>query len=87
MQEGFPLKSWSACYPNDVASLVALEPQLLAFMPCRINLYRDASGRLWLATTDLELLVTGGREPVDALRREVVRVRDRILDLMASAGG
>ena len=83
----FPLRSWSACYPNDIASLVALEPELLGFMPCRVNMYRDAAGRLWLATVDLELLVTGGREPVDALRREAVRVRDRILDLMAAAGG
>ena len=81
----FPLRSWTACYPNDIASLVALEPELLGFMPCRVNMYRDAAGRLWLATVDLELLVTGGREPVDALRREAVRVRDRILDLMAAA--
>ena len=83
----FSLRVWSACYPDDVATMVALEPQLLAFMPCRLALHRDAAGRLWLATTNLELLVSGGREPIDSLRRVTVRVRDRMLDLMASVGG
>ena len=81
----YALRVWTACYAEQVARLVALDPRLLAFMPCRIALYRDAAGRLWLATVNLELLVSGGREPVDALRREAVGVRDRILELIAAA--
>ena len=80
-----PLRIWSVCTAEQVARLVALEPRLSAFMPCRIVLYRDERERYWLATANLELLVTGGREPADALRRDAVGMHDRILDLMAAA--
>ena len=73
-----------ACAPEKVEALTRYEPDLLPFMPCRVALYRDAAGRAWLATVNLELLITGGRQGSEATRREVVTLRDQLLDLLAA---
>jgi uncharacterized protein (DUF302 family) len=55
------------------------------FMPCRIALVEDKSGRLALYSMNLDLMIHGGEPLPPELKREALRVRDTIRDIMRGA--
>ncbi|MEO5333518.1 MAG: DUF302 domain-containing protein [Magnetococcus sp. YQC-5] len=56
-----------------------------AFMPCRIALVRDKQGKLWLYSMNLDMMIHGGKQLPPELRKEALRIRDVIKNLMAGA--
>ncbi|MBF0417215.1 MAG: DUF302 domain-containing protein [Magnetococcales bacterium] len=56
-----------------------------AFMPCRIALVRDKQGKLWLYSMNLDMMIHGGKTLPPELRKEALRVRNVIKDLMTQA--
>jgi len=72
------------CDPLTAVRLLEYNPDFVAHMPCRIALYEDAEGRFWLSTVNLELLIHGGRELDQALKEQVVAIKDGLLDIMAA---
>ncbi|GAB0058628.1 hypothetical protein SIID45300_02981 [Candidatus Magnetaquicoccaceae bacterium FCR-1] len=56
-----------------------------AFMPCRIALVRDKQGKLWLYSMNLDMMIHGGKTLPPELRKEALRVRNVIKDLMIQA--
>ncbi len=56
-----------------------------AFMPCRIALVRDKQGKLWLYSMNLDMMIHGGKQLPPELRKEALRVRNVIKDLMVGA--
>ena len=66
------------------ARLLSFDPDFVAYMPCSIALYEDPEGRAWLITMNLDMLIYGGRAMEPALREEVVRLRDGMLEVMAA---
>ena len=55
------------------------------FMPCRISVVEDKSGKLWLYSMNLDMMIYGGRRLPDDLRKEAIRVRNVIWDMMHGA--
>ena len=55
------------------------------FMPCRIALVEDKSGRLWLYTMNLDLMIYGGKTLPPELKESAIKVRETIKAMMAGA--
>ncbi|MEO5377030.1 MAG: DUF302 domain-containing protein [Magnetococcus sp. DMHC-6] len=56
-----------------------------AFMPCRIALVQDKQGKFWLYSMNLDMMIHGGKELPAELRKEALRVRNVIKDIMTDA--
>ena len=56
-----------------------------AFMPCRISVVEDKKGKLWLHTMNLDMMIHGGKPLPPELRKEALRVRNVIWDIMHGA--
>ena len=59
--------------------------QYSGFMPCRIALVEDTSGRLWLHSMNMDMMVHGGRELPPELKAGAIKVRDTIVAMMEGA--
>jgi uncharacterized protein (DUF302 family) len=70
------------CDALTAASMLDHNEDYAAFMPCRIALYQDTSGKPWLITMDMDLLIHGGRELQPGLKKKALEVRDTIYDIM-----
>jgi uncharacterized protein (DUF302 family) len=55
------------------------------FMPCRIALIEDKSGRLWLYSMNLDLMIYGGKALPPELKESAIKVRDTIKAMMEGA--
>ncbi|MCB2264122.1 MAG: DUF302 domain-containing protein [Candidatus Thiosymbion ectosymbiont of Robbea hypermnestra] len=55
------------------------------FMPCRLALVEDKSGRLRIYTMNLDLMIHGGRELPADLKADAMRVRETIRAVMEGA--
>jgi len=55
------------------------------FMPCRIALVEGKSGRLWMYTMNLDMMIHGGKELPEDLKADAVRVRENIRAIMEGA--
>nr|VFJ49653.1 MAG: protein of unknown function DUF302 [Candidatus Kentron sp. DK] len=55
------------------------------FMPCRIAVVEDKQGKLWLHAMNLDFMIHGGRELPAELKKEAIRVRNVIREMMDRA--
>lgn len=55
------------------------------FMPCRIAVVEDMQGKLWLYSMNLDMLIHGGRMLPPELRKEAIRVRNVVREIMEGA--
>jgi hypothetical protein len=53
-----------------------------AYLPCRITLVEDSSGKLWLYTLNMDLMIHGGKELPPELKEESLQVKEIILDII-----
>ncbi|KOR31047.1 hypothetical protein TI04_02880 [Achromatium sp. WMS2] len=65
--------------------IVDYQPAYTAFMPCRLAITKDKTGRLWLHSINLELLIQGGKERPPEVQAAVVRVWDNLKAVMDEA--
>ncbi|MEO5337396.1 MAG: DUF302 domain-containing protein [Magnetospirillum sp. WYHS-4] len=56
-----------------------------AFMPCRISLVEDKSGRLWLYTLNMDSMIYGGTPLPADLKTKAEKVKKIMLDIMNRA--
>ncbi len=59
--------------------------QYSGFMPCRIALVEDKSGRLWLHSMNLDLMIHGGKPLPADLKQSASEVREKIRTIMEGA--
>jgi hypothetical protein len=76
------IKIYMFCNALTAEKMIAYSPAYAAYLPCRITLLEDASGKLWLYTLNMDLMIHGGRELPPALKQEAIQVRTMILDIM-----
>lgn len=55
------------------------------FMPCRIAVVEDKTGKLWLHSLNLDLMIHGGKALPQELKSEAIRVRTVIREMMEGA--
>ena len=56
-----------------------------AFMPCTISLVQDKQGKLWLYSMNMDFLIHGARELPEDLKRDALRVRTVLHNMMHDA--
>jgi uncharacterized protein (DUF302 family) len=66
------------------ASLLKHNPDLAAYLPCRIALYQDNSGQFWFATLDMKLLLHGihGIDPF--VQVQALKMQESLLKIMGA---
>lgn len=76
------LKIYMFCNAMTAARMLDLSDAFSAYLPCRISMVEDKSGKLWLYTLNMDLMIYGGKTLPDELKAEAIKVKDIILDIM-----
>ena len=56
-----------------------------AYLPCRISLVEDKTGKLWLYSLNMDLMIHGGKPLPPVLKAEAEKVKSIILEIMERA--
>ena len=76
------IKIYMFCNAMTAARMIDYSDAFSAYLPCRITLLEDTSGKLWLYTLNMDLMIHGGEELPAALKEEALQVKEIILDIM-----
>jgi uncharacterized protein (DUF302 family) len=76
------LKIFMFCDPLTAARMVDFSDAFSAYLPCRISLIEDKTGKLWIYTLNMDMMIHGGKTLPPDLFKEANKVKDSILDIM-----
>ena len=76
------LKIYMFCDPLTAAKMVDFSDAFSAYLPCRISVVEDKSGKLWLYSLNMDMMIHGGKTLPPDLFDEASKVKDTILDIM-----
>ncbi|MGB5438650.1 MAG: DUF302 domain-containing protein [Gammaproteobacteria bacterium] len=76
------LKIYMFCDPLTAAKMVDFSDAFSAYLPCRVSLIEDNSGKLWLYSLNMDMMIHGGKTLPADLFAEANKVKDTILDIM-----
>lgn len=76
------LKIYMFCNPLTAAKMVDYSDAFSAYLPCRISVVEDKTGKLWIYTLNMDLMIHGGTTLPPELYEEANAVKDVILDIM-----
>jgi len=76
------VKIYMFCNALTAANMLAFDDAVSASLPCRITLLEDKSGQYWLYAMNMDLLIYGGDPLPEALKTEVIEVKQMMLDIM-----
>lgn len=75
----------SFCDARVGKKMLEYKDQYSGFMPCRIAVVEDKEGRLRLYSMNLDLMIHGGKELPEDLKKDAIRVRETIREIMDGA--
>lgn len=75
-------KIYMFCNPLTAAKMIDYADSFSAYLPCRISMVEDASGKLWLYTLNMYMMIHGGKKLPPELLDEALGVKEIILDIM-----
>jgi uncharacterized protein (DUF302 family) len=64
------------------AKMMEYSDAFSAYFPCRITLVEDKTGKLWLYTMNMDMMIYGGRTLPPELLEYAVSVKETMLDIM-----
>ena len=70
------------CNAITAAKMVHYSDAFSAYLPCRVTLLEDKTGKLWLYSLNMDLMIHGGTPLPDELKKEALNVKKIILDIM-----
>ncbi|WP_455235078.1 DUF302 domain-containing protein [Thiogranum longum] len=76
------VKIFMFCNAMTAARMLDYSDAFSAYLPCRITMVEDTSGKLWLYTLNMDLMIHGGKKLPPALKEEAIEVKEIILDIM-----
>ncbi|MES9858560.1 MAG: DUF302 domain-containing protein [Sedimenticola sp.] len=79
------VKIFMFCNSLTAAKMLDYNDAFSAYLPCRITLIEDKSGKLWLVSLNMDLMIYGGAPLPPALKEESIRVKEIILEVMNRA--
>jgi len=82
---GEPQRFWKIymfCNPLTAAKMIEYSDAFSAYLPCRISLVEDKTGKLWIYTLNMDMMIHGGKSLPPDLYAEANQVKDTILDIM-----
>lgn len=75
----------SFCHPKSGQVVLDYQDAYSSFMPSRIAIVEDKSGKLWLHTMRLDLVIYGGKPLSPELKKDALEVWDSTRDMMDRA--
>jgi uncharacterized protein (DUF302 family) len=72
------------CNADIAYKIIRQHPAYLTHMPCRIGIYEDDSGKAWLVTANLNLLIHGSTGMFPELKMQALAIQDTLLQVMAA---
>jgi uncharacterized protein (DUF302 family) len=76
------LKIYMFCDPLTAAKMVDFSDAFSAYLPCRISVVEDKSGKLWIYSLNMDMMIHGGTTLPPDLFEEASKVKDTMLDIM-----
>jgi len=76
------MKIYMFCNALTAANMVNYSDAFSAYLPCRVSLLEDKTGKLWLYSLNMDLMIHGGKPLPDELKKEALNVKKIILDIM-----
>jgi uncharacterized protein (DUF302 family) len=76
------VKIYLFCNSLTAARMLDYSDAYSAYLPCRITLLEDRSGKLWLMALNMDMMIYGGEPLPDELKQEALLVKEQILDIM-----
>ncbi len=76
------MKIYMFCNALTAAKMVSYSDAFSAYLPCRVTLLEDKTGKLWLYSLNMDLMIYGGTPLPDELKKEALKVKKIILDIM-----
>ncbi|MCB1515692.1 MAG: DUF302 domain-containing protein [Hyphomicrobiaceae bacterium] len=77
------LKIYLYCNPLTAAKMIDFSDAFSAYLPCRITLLEDKTGRLWIYTLNMDMMIHGGKPLPPDLKEEAMGVKKIMLDILA----
>lgn len=82
---GKPQRFWKIymfCNPLTAAKMIEYSDAFSAYLPCRVSLVEDKTGKFWIYTLNMDMMIHGGKELPPELFDEANQVKEIILDIM-----
>ncbi len=82
---GKPQRFWKIymyCNPLTAAKMLEYSDAYSAYLPCRVSLVEDTTGKLWIYSLNMDMMIHGGKALPPDLFDEANEVKDVILDIM-----
>ena len=82
---GEPQRFWKIymyCNPLTAAKMLEYSDAYSAYLPCRVSLVEDTTGKLWIYSLNMDVMIYGGKTLPPDLFEEANEVKDVILDIM-----
>jgi uncharacterized protein (DUF302 family) len=76
------VKIFLFCNSLTAAQMLDYNNAFSAYLPCRISLVEDKSGKLWLYSLNMDLMIHGGKPLPSELKAEAENVKRIIRDIM-----
>lgn len=76
------VKIFLFCDSRTAARMLDYNDAFSAYLPCRITLVEDVTGKLWLYSLNMDLMIHGGKPLPPALKTEAEAVKRMILEIM-----
>ena len=77
------MKIFMFCNALTAAKMADYSDAFTAYLPCRVTLLEDKKGQLWIYSLNMDLMIYGGLPLPPALKKEALKVKMIIQDIMA----
>ncbi|MGO8954242.1 MAG: DUF302 domain-containing protein [Rhodomicrobium sp.] len=79
------LKIYLYCNPLTAAKMIDFNDAYAAYLPCRIALLQDKTGKLWIYTLNMDMMIYGGKPLPPELKAEALNVKKIIKAVLERA--
>lgn len=69
------IKIYMFCNALTAERMIDFSPAYSAYLPCRITLLEDSTGKLWLYTLNMDLMIHGGKELPPEVKEGAMQVK------------
>jgi uncharacterized protein (DUF302 family) len=76
------VKIFMFCNAMTASRMIDYSDAFSAYLPCRVSLIEDKSGKLWIYSLNMDGMIYGGKPLPPALKAEAEGVKETILDIM-----
>lgn len=76
------VKIYMFCDAVTASKMLDFSDAYSAYLPCRVSLVQDKTGRLWIYTLNMDMMIHGGHELPPALKDEAMKVKKIITTIM-----